>query len=449
MKTKVTFQCSNCGAIYPRWIGRCNYCGEWNTIAETVPFKEKTQKSSEKTTKFSPQKLTDIKINLYTRIPSGINEFDRVLGGGFLPGSVILIAGEPGIGKSTLVLQILESIQKPSLYITGEESYEQIKIRANRLNIHSDELQILCETNIETISSLIENFPATFFVVDSIQTLYTDELPSAPGSLQQVKETVTKLVHIVKQTNKIVLLIGHINKEGNIAGPKALEHIVDCVLSLEGERTSNLRVVRPLKNRFGSTFEIGLFEMSEFGLQELVEPSKILVSHTSLNNPGVAFSAFIEGNRSLAAEIQSLVSYSSYSIPQRNINGYDFKRLQMILAVLDKKINLKLRQSDVFVNITGGIFISDTGIDLAIASSLFSSLNDVVIPSDIAIIGEIGLTGEVRNILSIDKRIIELEKLGFRRIVVPKSSKRNLIQKTKSKIIQVEKVSEAFNYIFG
>ncbi len=335
------------------------------------------------------------------------------------------------------------------MYVSGEESYEQIKLRANRLGINNSKIQIANETKLETIIHLIENHSANFFAIDSIQTIYSDEYSSASGSVFQVREATSNIVEIAKKTNKIVILIGHVNKEGNIAGPKTLEHIVDCVLSLEGERNSNLRILRSLKNRFGSTFELGLFEMGEAGLVELIEPTKVLISHSSVNSSGVAFSAFVEGARCLITEIQSLVSNSSFNIPQRSVNGYDYKRVQMILAVLDKKIRLNFRSYDVYINITGGIFISDPAIDLAIAVALFSSLNDIVIQNQTAILGEIGLTGEVRSINAIDKRVKELERLGFKKIILPKSSKNQLPKKINSELIFVEKVGDAFKMLFG
>ncbi|ROL56968.1 DNA repair protein RadA [Bacteroidetes/Chlorobi group bacterium Naka2016] len=449
VRDKTLFQCANCGATFPRWFGRCPNCGSWNSIEE-IPLliKNKGRKNvhSETSTIIS---LSEISSSLNFRIPTKIAEIDRLLGGGFVPGSVTLLAGEPGIGKSTMVLEILNALDSECVYVSGEESYEQIKLRANRLGINNSKIQIANETKLETIIHLIENHSANFFAIDSIQTIYSDEYSSASGSVFQVREATSNIVDIAKKTNKIVILIGHVNKEGNIAGPKTLEHIVDCVLSLEGERNSNLRILRSLKNRFGSTFELGLFEMGEAGLVELIEPTKVLISHSSVNSSGVAFSAFVEGARCLITEIQSLVSNSSFNIPQRSVNGYDYKRVQMILAVLDKKIRLNFRSYDVYINITGGIFISDPAIDLAIAVALFSSLNDIVIPNQTAILGEIGLTGEVRNINAIDKRVKELERLGFKKIILPKSSKNQLPKKINSELIFVEKVGDAFKMLFG
>lgn len=430
-------------------MGRCTSCGEWNTIEELIsisqPSKHKAKVSTEKT--IVP--LNEIVVDSNYRVPTKVSEFDRVLGGGFVSGSVTLLAGEPGIGKSTLILQILHSLDTESIYITGEESYEQIKLRAQRLDITTPKIGIICETNLDIILDVIQNSSAKFFSIDSIQTLFSESISSPPGSIVQIRESAVRLIEIAKQSDKIIILIGHINKEGNIAGPKILEHIVDCVLTLEGERNLNLRLLRPLKNRFGSTFELGLFEMTQKGLLEIAEPSKLLISQTHTNSSGISFSAFVEGARCFVTEIQSLVSPTSYNIPQRTINGYDFRRLQMILAVLDKKLKQNFRNNDVFVNITGGIFINDTAIDLAIASSLFSSYNDVIIPNDVAIIGEIGLTGEVRNVYHIDKRVKELEKFGFNKIILPKLAKGSHIKGAKAKLIFVEKVADALDVLFG
>jgi DNA repair protein RadA/Sms len=448
LKEKTIYQCTNCGATFPGWSGRCSVCGEWNTISKVVvrslpktPQKEKRH--------LDVRSLNEVSISSNIRLPTNILEFDRVLGGGFVYGSVVLVAGEPGIGKSTLLMQVLNSLRIPCIYITGEESIEQLKLRATRLKINSDKLYILCETSIEEIIRFVENSDSNVIAIDSIQTLYSDEFPSPPGSLHQIRECTLKLSELAKKTNKIIILIGHINKEGNIAGPKVLEHIVDCVATLEGERSSNLRILRSLKNRFGTTLELGLFEMGETGLVELTDPEKILLSHGFSNSSGITFSAFIEGARCFVTEIQSLVSFSSYNIPQRNVNGYDFKRIQMILAVLDKKLNLNLRQNDIYVNITGGIFVNDTALDLAIAVSLFSSHKDIVVPDKIGIIGEIGLTGEVRNVHSIDKRIKEFEKLGFQNLILPSSSKTHSQKKSKAELIFVDKVADALNYIFN
>lgn len=449
MKSKIVYQCTNCGATFPRWVGKCPNCGEWNTLEEVfVSEEEKRKKSRGRTQTSSLIPINAIQVQEYFRFPTNIKEVDRVLGGGLLPSSIILFSGEPGIGKSTLMLQILDSIDTESIYVSGEESPEQIKLRAERIGIKSNKIFVTNDSQLETITTLIEQHSANIIVIDSIQAVYSAEIPSPPGSVFQVRNATNQLMEISKKQDKIIILVGHINKEGNIAGPKVLEHIVDAVLMLEGEKNSNIRMLRTLKNRFGSTLEIGLFEMCGNGLIELTDPNKIFISQSSIKSSGTTFSAVVEGARCLIIEIQSLVSPSSYGVPQRNVNGYDFKRLQMILAVLDKKLGLNIRQNDIFVNITGGMFIYDTGLDLAIASSLVSSLNDFVIPYEIGIIGEIGLTGEVRAVSSIEKRVNEMEKLGFKRIILPRRSEPDFSAKRKKHLLFVEKISEAFDILF-
>lgn len=448
MKSKILYQCINCGATFPRWIGRCSNCGEWNSLEQVFVDNRLKKVNSEGLKAPIVQPLDSIKVQEYYRIPTQIQEVDRVLGGGLLLSSIILFSGEPGIGKSTVVLQILAHLLSESIYISGEESPEQIKLRAERLDINSKNIYLTQDSNLEKIVTLIEQSNAPVFVIDSVQTLYSSEIPSPPGSIIQVREAAYKLMELSKQYNKIIFLVGHINKEGNIAGPKVLEHIVDIVLMLEGEKHSNIRILRALKNRFGSTLEIGLFEMTEKGLIEMLDPNKIFTSHSSIFSSGTAFSSIVEGARCLIIEIQSLVSPSSYGVPQRNVNGYDFKRLQMIIAVLDKKLGINIKQNDIFVNIAGGLFINDTGIDLGIAASLFSSFKDIPIPNDVGIIGEIGLTGEVRSVSSIEKRINELEKLGFQKIIIPKGNKSELFGKRKENLFFVERISEALDLLF-
>lgn len=449
MKSKVKFVCENCGARFPRWAGRCSNCGEWNSLIQTTFVATKNKNYADSTEKFTLQKLDEIQISNFEKIPTKINEVDRVLGGGFIQGSVVLLSGDPGIGKSTLVLQLLERLPFDSLYISGEESPEQIKLRGARLGILSNQISIANETNLEIIEDIIANVDIPFIVIDSIQTIFSDEINSPPGSILQVRESTQRLMKISKKLNKILFLIGHVNKDGNIAGPKALEHIVDTVLVLEGEKTSNIRILRSMKNRFGSTLEIGLFEMSSAGLIELSDVNKLFLSGSFINSSGTTFTPIVEGARTFVVETQSLVSFTNYAVPQRNINGYDFKRLQMILAVLDKKLGLNIRQNDIFVNITGGVYIDDTALDLGIASSLVSSWKDETIPSSVAILGEIGLTGEVRAIANPEKRIFEVEKMGFKKIILPKRIKSQLNRKFKLEIVFVERISEVISNLFG
>lgn len=449
MKNKIEFVCESCGARFPRWSGRCSNCGEWNTLIQTVSPDTRAKKRISSREGFTLQKLDEIQISNFEKIPTKVNEIDRVLGGGFVPSSVVLLSGDPGIGKSTLVLQFLEKLPFESLYLSGEESPEQIKLRGTRLGLRTNKISVANETNIEIIQDIISNIDIPFVVIDSIQTIFSDEINSPPGSILQVRESTQRLMKISKKLNKMLFLIGHVNKDGNIAGPKALEHIVDTVLILEGEKTSNIRILRSIKNRFGSTLEIGLFEMSSAGLVELSDVNKLFLSGSSINSSGTTFTPIVEGARTIVVETQSLVSFTNYAVPQRNINGYDFKRLQMILAVLDKKLGLNIRQNDIFVNITGGVYIDDTALDLGIAASLVSSLKDEVIPTDVAIIGEIGLTGEVRAVSQFEKRIFEAEKMGFKKIILPKRTESQLTRNYKSEMVFVEKISEAITNLFG
>lgn len=449
MKNKIEFVCESCGARFPRWAGRCSNCGEWNTLIQTASTTTRLKKRVPSTEGFALQKFDEIQISNFEKVPTKINEIDRVLGGGFVPSSVVLLSGDPGIGKSTLVLQFLGKLPFESLYLSGEESPEQIKLRGTRLGLQTNKINVANETNLEIIQDIIPNIDIPFIVIDSIQTIYSDEINSPPGSIIQVRESTQRLMKISKKLNKILFLIGHVNKDGNIAGPKALEHIVDTVLILEGEKTSNIRILRSIKNRFGSTLEIGLFEMSSAGLVELSDVNKLFLSGSSVGSSGTTFTPIVEGARTIVVETQSLVSFTNYTVPQRNINGYDFKRLQMILAVLDKKLGLNIRQNDIFVNITGGVYIDDTALDLGIAASLVSSLKDEAIPTDVAIIGEIGLTGEVRAVSQSEKRIFEAEKMGFKKIILPSRTQLQLNRKFKLEMIFVEKISEAIINLFG
>ncbi|MCX7879491.1 MAG: DNA repair protein RadA [Ignavibacteria bacterium] len=449
MKDKLVYQCTNCKAIHLRWAGKCSSCESWNTLVPV--YHKEVVREPKKSLNENPllQNLEEISISEHFRIPSTIFEVDRVLGGGFVPSSVVLIAGEPGIGKSTLILQLLHKIDEKVIYISGEESPEQVKLRSKRLGLHPTNIFVASETNIDYISAIIENEDARIIAIDSIQTVYAEEINSPAGSIIQLRETTQQLLRLAKRNNKILILIGHVNKEGNIAGPKALEHIVDAVLVLEGDKISNLRILRALKNRFGSTQEIGLLEMTESGLVEMLDTSKIFIQHLTTETSGIVFTPVVEGGRCFIMEIQSLVSGTSYNFPQRNINGYDFKRLQMILAVLDKKMGLNFKQSDVFVNLTGGISIYDTGVDFAIAGSLVSSFYDLPIPKNVILIGEIGLAGEIRNVPFLEKRIIEAEKLGFTKAFIPKTGISHIEKNHQIKLILAERINEVFKNIFG
>lgn len=449
-KTKTTFFCQNCGTQTARWVGKCTTCNEWNTIVEEIVQKEekrewKQSKSSKKIAK--PLKITDIAINVEDRIDTKNNELNRVLGGGLVKGSVTLLGGEPGIGKSTLILQIALSIDKKVLYVSGEESQSQIKMRAERLVNTNTECLILTETKTQNIFKSIEETQPDLVVIDSIQTLHTDYIEASPGSISQIRETSAELIKFAKETATPVLLIGHITKEGTIAGPKILEHMVDVVLQFEGDRNHTYRILRAQKNRFGSTAELGIYEMLGSGLREVDNPSEILISEKDGSLSGTAIGATLEGMRPLMIEVQALVSTAVYGTPQRSTTGYNTKRLNMILAVLEKRAGFRLGAKDVFLNIAGGISVDDPAIDLAVVTAILSSNEDEPIPQDYCFAAEVGLAGEIRPVNRIEQRILEAEKLGFKKIIV---SKYNKIPSKKYaiKVVLVSKIEEVFQELF-
>jgi DNA repair protein RadA/Sms len=446
VKNKTYYVCSNCGYRSAKWLGRCPNCDSWNSFTEEQ--KTSTTKMQRSASQEKPVLISQI-VDLKTeRINIPINEFNRVLGGGIVPGSVILIGGDPGIGKSTLLLQVSGKFNVGScLYVTGEESKQQIAIRAKRILNSNEDFKILSETNLEAIFTQIENTDYDFIIIDSIQSIYSSEVDGIPGSLLQLKECTVKLTEFAKKSGTAVFLIGHVTKEGYIAGPKVLEHTVDVVLQFEGEKNYSYRILRTLKNRFGSTNEIGIFEMVEKGLREVLNPSEIFLAD-QIDSPGVAISAAMEGSRPILVEVQALVSSSGYSYPQRTTNGYDIKRLQLILAVLEKKLGINFNNKDVFVNIAGGFRFDDTALDLAVAVSLISSNSEISIPEKTVIIGEIGLTGEVRSVSQIEQRIGEAEKLGFKNVVLPKYILNKLSKSYKIKLITVENLSDTFKKLF-
>ncbi len=446
MKIKTYYLCSNCGYRSARWQGRCPSCDAWNSFVESVEKETPKTKSILNKTE-SPILISKIeKIDTH-RIKTEINEFDRVLGGGIVSGSVILLGGDPGIGKSTILLQVSGQFDAGScLYVSGEESKQQISLRFNRLFDSSKDIEIFTETNLESILDVLGKNTYDFVVIDSIQSIYSSQIDSLPGSILQIKECAFRLTEFAKSNNTAILLVGHITKEGNLAGPKVLEHIVDVVLQFEGDKNHTYRILRTLKNRFGSTNEIGIFDMKEKGLYEVTNPNEIFLSHIE-NLPGVVVSSSIEGTRPILVEVQALVTNSSYSYPQRNSNGFEMKRLQLILAVLEKKLGLNFSNRDVFINITGGLRIDDPAIDLAVALSIISSYTDIAIPNKTIVIGEIGLTGEVRAVSQIDNRISEAQKLGFDSVIAPKSSKKNITNKKINQIL-VNTLNEAFSSIF-
>ncbi len=452
-KTKSVYVCQNCGAEAAKWVGKCPACGEWNTYVEEIIRKEKNVPStvgfisSEKT---KPVRIQEVETTEEVRNDTGSDEFNRVLGGGIVPGSLTLIGGEPGIGKSTLVLQIVLNIKgKRTLYVSGEESTKQLKLRADRLNLQSNpDCYIVSETSLEQIFVHIQNVKPDIVIIDSIQTISTEMAESSPGSVTQVRECSAALLKFAKESNVPVLLIGHINKEGNIAGPKVLEHIVDTVLQFEGDQHYMYRILRSIKNRFGSTEELGIYEMQQSGLREVSNPSELLLSNNHDGLSGTAIGAAIEGVRPFLIEAQALVSTAAYGNPQRSATGFDIRRLNMLLAVLEKRVGFKLAQKDVYLNIAGGIRINDPAIDLAIISAILSSNMDIAIDSQTCLAGEIGLSGEIRPINRIEQRISEAEKLGFKRIIIPEF--KNISLKNRSiEVCFARKVEEAFKYLFG
>lgn len=447
-KVKTKYVCQNCGYSTLRWSGKCPECDTWSSLVEEIVSTGKKKSSGNgmlRVNEGSYKLISEISSVNESRTQTHISELDRVLGGGIVGGSVILIGGDPGIGKSTLMLQLAEQIKdKKILYISGEESASQIKLRADRLNYHLGNFYILSETNMEIIEAVIEKESPDIVVVDSIQTVYRPEIESAPGTVSQLRESAALLMFIAKKKNVSVFIVGHITKDGMIAGPKVLEHMVDVVLQFEGERTHSYRILRGIKNRFGSTNEIGIFEMTDMGLKEVLNPSEVFLSQRNYGASGCVISASIEGTRPILIEVQALVTSSNLGIPQRTSMGFDYKKLSIIIAVIEKKLGIVLSKSDIFINIAGGIKIDEPAIDLAVAMSIYSSFRDIPLDSETVILGEIGLSGEIRTISYIDRRITEAAKLGFKRIIVPKGNLKNLnTKKYKSEVTGVEKIREA------
>ena len=451
-KTKTTFFCQNCGTQHTKWLGQCGACKAWNTLVEEVIQKEEKrvwkQAPTAKKTINKPLKVADIQLNTEERIVTNNKELDTVLGGGLVKGSVTLLGGEPGIGKSTLLLQVALNIQQKVLYVSGEESQSQIKMRAERLKATNSNCLILTETNTQQIFKNIEETVPDVLVIDSIQTLYTNAIEASPGSISQIREAAAELIKYAKETATPVLLIGHINKEGNIAGPKILEHMVDVVLQFEGDRNHTYRILRSQKNRFGSTAELGIYEMLSSGLREILNPSEILISKKDADLSGTAIASTLEGIRPLMIEIQALVSTAVYGTPQRSTTGYNLKRLHMILAVLEKRAGFKLGAKDVFLNVTGGINVDDPAIDLAVVTAILSSNQDIAINPNVCFAAEVGLAGEIRPVSKIDQRITEAEKLGYKTFV---TSKYNQIASKNHgiKLVLVGKIEEVFATLFA
>ncbi|MDU2659309.1 MAG: DNA repair protein RadA [Clostridioides difficile] len=452
-KIKTKYVCQSCGYETAKWLGKCPECTKWNTFVEEIDQKSTKKevfiidKSSSK-----PVSINSIESKEEERFTTDINELDRVLGGGIVKGSLVLVGGDPGIGKSTLLIQVSSNVAnlgKTVLYITGEESESQIKMRAKRLGINSENLYIFAENNLSIIESYLESVNPELIILDSIQTVFSPEISSAPGTVSQIKEGTSKFIKISKKMGISTFIVGHVTKEGSLAGPKLLEHMVDTVLYFEGERYNTYRLVRAVKNRFGSTNELGVFEMRDLGLVELDNPSKILISEKPKDVAGSVIISTVEGTRPMLLELQALVSPTSFGIPKRTSTGVDYNRVGMLLAVLEKRVGLQIQNQDVYINIVGGIKINEPSIDLGIAISVASSFRNIPIDEDIAVTGEVGLTGEVRAVSFIEKRIAECKKLGFKKIVVPRSNY-DVVKETKGiEIWPVDNLRQAINIVLG
>ena len=456
-KEKTVYVCSNCGQESPKWVGKCPSCGAWNTFVEEVVRKEPAAShrtaftASAEGKRNKPVVLSDIVGSEEPRIDMHDDELNRVLGGGLVPGSLVLLGGEPGIGKSTLVLQtVLRMPERRILYVSGEESARQLKLRADRIRHNSSDCLIVCETSLEHIFTHIKNVQPELVIIDSIQTISTELVESSPGSVAQVRECAASILKFAKETNTPVILIGHINKEGSIAVPKVVEHIVDAVLLFEGDQHYMYRILRSIKNRFGSTAELGIYEMRQDGLRPVSNPSELLLSADHEGMSGVAIACAIEGVRPFLIETQALVSTAAYGTPQRSATGFDIRRMNMLLAVLEKRVGFKLAQKDVFLNIAGGLRVNDPAIDLGVISAILSSNMDSDIEPLVCMAGEVGLSGEIRPVNRIEQRISEAEKLGFKSILIPRHNLQGLdTSKVKIELVGVRKVEEAFRFLFG
>ncbi len=445
-KTKTKYVCNECGYESLRWVGRCPNCESWNSFIEEI-FESKKSGGTKTKSESVPIKLTEEVPLSEERIKTGIKEFDRVLGEGIMPGSVVLIGGDPGVGKSTLVMQAAGKIAEKVLYVTGEESFRQINLRAKRLKVNSDNILVYPETNLEFITDQIKNENPAVVIVDSIQTIYNPDFDNAPGTVTQIRECTSSLMQLAKSKGCAVIVVGHVTKEGYIAGPKVLEHIVDTVLQFEGERNHSFRILRAQKNRFGSTNEIGIFEMHGDGLSEVANPSEIFLSEREKMVSGSVVTASMEGTRPVLLEVQALVTPSNYGNPQRVATGFDYRRLSILLAVLEKRAHLRLSSANVFLNMAGGLRIEEPAIDLAVCAVIASSLKEENAKESLVAVGEVGLGGEVRGVSNIEKRIAEAEKLGFATIIIPKANMKSVKKKTKIKVIAVENVSSAIEVI--
>jgi len=445
-KNKINFLCSACGDDFPKWNGQCPSCKEWGTLSE---FKVLGKKKNSKTEYRDYRQLNDVlETEPGKRLTTGIVEADRVLGGGLLPGSLLLLGGSPGVGKSTLALHICSGISQSVLYVSAEESEEQVAIRAKRINVESNNLHLSSENDLNGILTHINRISPALVVIDSIQTILNPDLDSLPGSPSQIRDCGQKFLEISKQNNVIIIIVGHVTKEGTIAGPKMLEHMVDTVLYLEGDDRYEHRILRSAKNRFGATNEVGIFHMNEGGLNEVTNPSEMFLSERSKNIPGTCIYPSLEGTRPILIEVQALVSTANFGTPQRNVNGFDFRRLAMLLAVLEKRMELIMGMKDVFINLVGGLKVDDPAADLSILCAIASSFMDKPIDENIVFIGEIGLAGEVRSISRLGRRLAEVKALGFSGAIVPNASMNEKINKSKLKIYPVTSVRQTFDILF-
>ncbi|MBV6646001.1 MAG: DNA repair protein RadA [Cyclobacteriaceae bacterium] len=455
-KTKTAFFCQNCGAQSAKWVGKCPSCGEWNTYVEELLQKEDNSNASlwqkeslGNRSRNQPREIQDITVEKLDRFSSGDGELDRVLGGGIVNGSLVLIGGDPGIGKSTLLLQVAIRLSLKILYVSGEESPQQIKMRADRLGIINEKCFLLSETSLEDVFNQVAQLNPDMVVIDSIQTLHSSRLDATAGSISQVRECTGQLMRFAKETNTPAFLIGHINKEGNIAGPKVLEHMVDTVLQFEGDRNMVYRILRNTKNRFGSTDELGIYRMHDSGLEEVKNPSEILISDHDTRLSGVAIGALMEGNRPLLIEVQALVSPATYGTPQRTCTGFDVKRLHMLLAVLEKRLGVRLSTQDVFLNITGGLRVDDPSLDLAVCAAVFSSYNDITLPEKTCFVAEVGLGGEMRSVNRIETRMLEAAKLGFSEIYISSNGGGKVKSIKDSQVHAFPALRDALQDLFG
>ncbi len=454
-KTHTKFVCQQCGYESPKWIGKCPDCAQWNTFSEEIVARATAGSKREVATVYNPPKpISDIVIGEHHRRSTMIGELDRVLGGGIVPGSVVLIGGDPGIGKSTLLTQVASTLSPigndtSTLYISGEESAEQIKMRANRLGVTTDKLYLVSETNIEQVEACINMVKPGAVIIDSIQTMYDPNLESAPATVGQVRASTSALIRIAKSTNIPIFIVGHVTKEGAIAGPRVLEHMVDTVLYFEGDRHQTYRILRAVKNRFGSTDEMGIFEMREEGLVEVSNPSEIFLSERPLQGSGSVVASTVDGSRSLLVEVQALVAQSYITVPRRMVAGLDFNRAMLIMAVLQKRIGVNLSNQDVYVNVAGGIKITEPALDLAIAVAIASSAKDLPVDPGTIIIGEVGLAGEVRGVSQVEKRVKEADRLGFKRAIIPASNKPRVSKSGGIQVLGVDSVFKAVETAIG